>query len=183
MSRSFGAAELTSRPSMRISPEETDSRPAIIASSVDLPQPDGPTRAMNSPDKASRSTPLRTSTVPKLLRRFEIVSADMDAPSFDRALRQAAHEISAAEEINQQRRNGADQHARAHDVIDPDIGAAGRHADQRRGDRLRAPARENDAEKIFVPDAGELPDDGHDQDGRREREDDLIEDAPEPGAV
>ena len=49
MSRSFGATELTSVPSMRISPSLTLSRPAIMASSVDLPQPDGPTRAMNSP--------------------------------------------------------------------------------------------------------------------------------------
>ena len=41
--------ELTSRPSMRISPALTLSSPAIMASSVDLPQPDGPTSAMNSP--------------------------------------------------------------------------------------------------------------------------------------
>src|SRR5690348_854477 len=112
MSRSFGATELTSLPSMRISPEDTVSRPAIMASSVDLPQPDGPTRAMNSPDFASRSTPLSTSTVPKLLRRPEIVSCDMHAPSFDRALSEAAHEIAAAEEIDEQGRNGADEDAR-----------------------------------------------------------------------
>ena len=34
---------------MQISPEVTLSSPAIIASRVDLPQPDGPTSAMNSP--------------------------------------------------------------------------------------------------------------------------------------
>src|ERR1700753_3995634 len=117
MSRSLGATELTRRPSMRISPEETDSSPAIIASNVDLPQPEGPTSAMNSPERASRSTPFRTSTGPKLLRRFEMVSADMPAPSFDRALRQPAHEIPTPQEIDQQRRNGADEDARAHDVI------------------------------------------------------------------
>src|ERR1700734_531462 len=113
MSRSFGATALTSRPSIRISPSLTVSRPAIIASSVDLPQPEGPTRAMNSPVRASRSTPLSTSTGPKLLRKFEMVSDAMPAPSLDRPLRQAAHEISAAEEIDQQRRNGADQNAGA----------------------------------------------------------------------
>ena len=49
MSRSFGATELTSLPSMRISPSLTVSSPAIMASRVDLPQPDGPTSATNSP--------------------------------------------------------------------------------------------------------------------------------------
>ena len=67
MSRSFGATELTSLPSMRISPSLTLSSPAIMASSVDLPQPDGPTRAMNSPVRASRSMPLSTSTAPNRL--------------------------------------------------------------------------------------------------------------------
>ena len=67
MSRSFGATEFTSVPSMRISPSLTVSSPAIMASSVDLPQPDGPTRAMNSPVRASRSMPLSTSTEPKRL--------------------------------------------------------------------------------------------------------------------
>src|ERR1700722_7900605 len=183
MSRSFGATELTSRPSMRISPEEIVSRPAIIASNVDLPQPEGPTSAMNSPVRASRSTPLRTSTEPKLLRNLEMVSDDIPAPSFDRALRQSSHEIFAAEEIDQQRRNRADQDARAHHVIDPDAGAPRRHADERGGDRLTAAGRENDAEQIFVPDAGELPDHRHDRDRRGKRQNDLEENAPESGAV
>ena len=39
---------------MRISPSLTVSSPAIMASRVDLPQPDGPTSAMNSPVLASR---------------------------------------------------------------------------------------------------------------------------------
>ena len=38
-------------------------RPAINASSVDLPQPDGPTRVRNSPRRTSRSTP-RSARVP-----------------------------------------------------------------------------------------------------------------------
>ena len=59
---------------MKISPWVTLSRPAIIASSVDLPQPEGPTRAMNSPVLASRSMPFSTSTTPKFLRRFLMVN-------------------------------------------------------------------------------------------------------------
>src|SRR5207244_82117 len=42
MSRSRGAQFVTSRPSMLTRPAVTSSRPAIIRSSVDLPQPDGP---------------------------------------------------------------------------------------------------------------------------------------------
>ena len=44
MSRSFGATLLTTRSPIAISPREIFSSPAIIRSSVDFPQPDGPTR-------------------------------------------------------------------------------------------------------------------------------------------
>src|SRR4051812_17983986 len=169
MSRSFGATELTSRPSMRISPEVTDSSPAIIASRVDLPQPDGPTSAMNSPFRASRSMPFSTSTAPKFLRSDRMINVDMQCPSLDRAsfdgtLRQASHKILAAEEIDQQRRQRADQHGGAHDIVGAHIGAACRQRDERCRDRLLLPGGEDDAEQIFVPDAGELPDHRDDQD-------------------
>ena len=42
MSRFEGCRSLTTWPSMRISPAVIDSRPAIVFSRVDLPQPDGP---------------------------------------------------------------------------------------------------------------------------------------------
>src|SRR5271170_107785 len=183
MSRSFGATELTTRPSIRISPADTLSKPAIIARSVDFPQPEGPTSATNSPVFASRSTPLRTSTTPKLLRNPEMVNDDMPAPSLDRSLGETAHEITSAEEIDQQRGNGPDQYAGAHHVIDPDVDAPRGHADQRGCDRLTAAGGEHDAEEILVPDAGELPDHGYDEYGRGERQYDLEEDTPEAGAV
>ena len=50
-----------------------------MASSVDLPQPDGPTSATNSPVSTSRSMPFSTSTAPKLLCRLLIVSDAMIA--------------------------------------------------------------------------------------------------------
>ena len=49
MSRARGARSVTSRSPITIVPSVTSSRPAIIRSSVDLPQPDGPTSTMNSP--------------------------------------------------------------------------------------------------------------------------------------
>src|SRR5271169_936545 len=110
MSRSFGATALTSRPSIRISPSLTLSRPAIIANSVDLPQPDGPTRAMNSPVRASSSMPFSTSTEPNRLCSPEIVRVAIAVQSFDRALGQATNEILTPEEINQEWGHRADQH-------------------------------------------------------------------------
>ena len=64
MSRSFGITSLTTRPPMRISPSEIASSPAIIRSSVDLPQPEGPTSTTNWPSSMSTLTPCMTCTGP-----------------------------------------------------------------------------------------------------------------------
>src|SRR4030042_2463656 len=48
MSRSLGSTALTSRSPIWISPDDTDSRPAIILSAVVLPHPEGPTSTANS---------------------------------------------------------------------------------------------------------------------------------------
>jgi len=57
MSRSAGSTSLTTRPSMSILPEVVVSRPAIMRSSVDLPQPEGPTSTQNWPSPTSRLMP------------------------------------------------------------------------------------------------------------------------------
>jgi hypothetical protein len=57
MPRSAGGTSLTSSPPMYSSPAVMSSRPAIVRSSVDLPQPEGPTKTMNSPSRISRSMP------------------------------------------------------------------------------------------------------------------------------
>src|SRR5688572_12442675 len=62
--RSAAASSLTRLPPSRISPALGFSRPAMMRSSVDLPQPDGPTRTTNSPSATSRSTAWITSTGP-----------------------------------------------------------------------------------------------------------------------
>ena len=51
-----------------LDPDRAGSRsssPAIMRRSVDLPQPEGPTKTMSSPSATSRSTPLMTLTAPK----------------------------------------------------------------------------------------------------------------------
>jgi len=58
-SRSRGAILLTTSSSILISPAVISSKPASMRSAVDLPQPDGPTRTMNSVSRIAR---LRSST-------------------------------------------------------------------------------------------------------------------------
>ena len=74
MSRSFGGTLLTMRSPMRISPPEMFSRPAIIRSNVDLPQPEGPTSTTNSPSRIEMSTPWITAVAPKAFRTSRIAT-------------------------------------------------------------------------------------------------------------
>ena len=57
MSRSFGGTSLTTRSPIADLPAEIFSRPAIMRSNVDLPQPDGPTSMTNSLSWISTLTP------------------------------------------------------------------------------------------------------------------------------
>src|SRR5262245_49969243 len=57
---------LTTTPPIRISPEVGSSRPAIIRSSVVLPEPEGPRRTRNSPSRLSRFTFLTAAACPAL---------------------------------------------------------------------------------------------------------------------
>src|SRR5271165_5114005 len=59
MSRSFGGTSFTRTSPIMMSPEVASSRPATIRRAVVFPQPDGPTRTMNSLSLMSR---LRLST-------------------------------------------------------------------------------------------------------------------------
>ena len=65
MPRLAGGTLLTLSPSISTSPDVASSSPAMMRSSVDLPQPDGPTKTTNSPSFTSRSMPFSTSTLPK----------------------------------------------------------------------------------------------------------------------
>src|ERR1700730_3723749 len=68
ISRSLGGSRFTARPPMGISPPLMCSSPAIIRSSVDLPQPDRPTSTTNSSSPISMSMPSMTATGPNTLR-------------------------------------------------------------------------------------------------------------------
>ena len=57
--RRFGGTPAMSLPSIRTTPPETASNPAITRSRVVFPQPDGPRSEKNSPSAISRSTARR----------------------------------------------------------------------------------------------------------------------------
>ena len=77
MSRSLGATSLTTRSPIEIVPEVMFSRPAIMRSKVDLPQPEGPTSTTNSPSSIGIDTPCRTSKPPNDLRTSRICTDDI----------------------------------------------------------------------------------------------------------
>src|SRR5215467_1795515 len=77
MSRARGGWSVTSRSPIEIFPSVASSRPAIIRSSVDLPQPEGPTRTRNSPLPIVSETPSTATTSPEktLLTLSRTISA------------------------------------------------------------------------------------------------------------
>ena len=64
MSRSAGSTWLTTRPPIEISPPVIVSSPATMRSSVDLPQPDGPTSTQKLAVGDVRLMPFTASTLP-----------------------------------------------------------------------------------------------------------------------
>ena len=64
MSRSPGLAQVTSLLPISTVPSLASSSPAMVRSSVDLPQPEGPTSTVNSPDGTSRSMPFTAWKLP-----------------------------------------------------------------------------------------------------------------------
>src|SRR6187551_1772300 len=77
MSRLRGASSVTSRSPIRISPPVGSSSPVIIRSSVDLPQPDGPTMTKSSPSSTTSSMS-RTAQSPPGYRLFRCRSSSVD---------------------------------------------------------------------------------------------------------
>src|SRR3989344_3942489 len=138
-----------SRPSSSMVPSLTSSRPAISRSSVDLPQPDGPTKTTNSLSFTSRSMPLMMEKPSKPFCRFLIFRLAMGWASasefvfvrekslFYGAEGQPAHQLFLADPAkNQDRRAGQGRHGRQ---FGPEqafgTGVGGDQRGQRRGSR------------------------------------------------
>src|ERR1700751_5260075 len=81
MSRALGGTRFTTVAPIAISPSPISSRPAIMRSNVDLPQPDGPTSTQNSPSAMPMSTPRMTCVEPNHLWTPVMVTAAMHSSS------------------------------------------------------------------------------------------------------
>src|SRR5258708_2398565 len=158
MLRSAGGNGVISRPSSRNSPAEGSSRPAMMFISVLLPQPDGPTSTRNSPSAILMEMLWRILVGPKLFCTLIRSSVAMNSP-FDRTRHQAADEIFAGDQVDDQRRNRRDERAGEMNVVFLDPGGAVDQIVQRDGNREGAVIAEGSAEQELVPDVGELPDD------------------------
>src|SRR5215203_963761 len=81
ISRWRGGRSLTTWSPIKILPLEMSSRPAIIRRAVDFPQPDGPTKTMNSPSGISKLI-LSTATTssPKILVTSSRVTSAIPLP-------------------------------------------------------------------------------------------------------
>src|SRR6266699_2322735 len=154
MSRSFGGMSLTTRPPISTIPALGRSSPATMLSSVDLPQPDGPTSTVNSPLSMSRSIPFNTSRLAYRFDRARMLNAAIRTPSSTPSLHgprsEASQEIPSAEQIHQQRRQCRDQHRRTLLAIHRFAGDGGAERDQRGGDRLLPAGSKGDAIEELV---------------------------------
>src|SRR4029079_11012925 len=87
MSRWAGCSAVMSTSPIEIVPSVISSSPAIIRSSVDLPQPDGPTRTMNSPSAIERLTSSTATTPPA----NDLVTCSSSIPAIVRRLIPGLH--------------------------------------------------------------------------------------------
>src|SRR3954447_14149542 len=104
---------MTSPPIM-MSPSEISSRPAIIRSVVDLPQPEGPTSTTNSWSAMSRSMPRTASTSSYRLTTLRNVTSAMRS-TLCRTGGQAGNVIIHQEGVDDERWRRAEQGA-GHDL-------------------------------------------------------------------
>src|SRR3954447_16737354 len=184
MSRSFGAMLFTTVPPIRSSPELMSSSPAIMFSVVDLPQPEGPTRIMNSPSAISmltRST-ARAPSGNRLVTSLRTISAI--SLSLHGTRRQPRHDAALEEQHEHNDRN-CDDHGRGADRSGGllELGASGEETD--RGRHGTSPGRrgQRDREQEVVPAEDENQNRRGEHAGRGERGDDLGERLERGGPV
>src|SRR5579864_3023855 len=96
MSRSFESTSLTLRPSIVTTPPLISSSPASIRSSVDLPQPDGPTSTRNSPSLISNVMPWMTLVAPKFFSTFSNATVAMKGSACMKGVRARASGLDGA---------------------------------------------------------------------------------------
>src|SRR6478609_3869640 len=194
-SRSRGAFSLTRTPSISSSPAVMSSSPTIMRSSVDFPQPDGPTRMTNSPSAMSRLTPFTArKPSPYCLTMSLRVMAAIGSPSWDGlrawtsaldgALGQAGHDLAVEEQDEDDHRDGHDD-GRGGDRSRRLLELRGTGEERQRGGHGSGAVgrRERDAVDEVVPGDEERDQRGGEHPGCGERHDRLAEGLPRGRAV
>src|SRR3954452_589724 len=182
MPRSFGGTSLTTSPPIMMSPPEMSSRPAIIRSVVDLPQPDGPTSTTNSWSAISRSMPRTASTSSYRFITLRNVTSAMSS-TLCRTGGQAGNVIVHQERVDDQRRGGAEQGA-GHDLAPvEDVALDQRGDDADRQHQLVGRGGEHQRIQELRPRHREREDGRGDQAGQRDRDEDAGQRLEPGGAV
>src|ERR1700704_1359764 len=169
---------------MRIAPAVMSSRPTIMRSRVDFPEPDGPTMIMNSPSLISRLI-RSTATVPSGNRRVTLSSwmSAMALPLHGSGC-ESRHDASLEDEDRDDHGDG-DDHGGRRDLSGGllELRVALEEGD-RRGDGPRPVGRgQRDCEQEVVPGEDEGEDGGREHARRGERHDDAPERLERCGAV
>src|SRR6478752_1936632 len=169
--RSRGARSLTTLSPISISPEVMSSRPTIIRSSVDFPQPDGPTRIMNSPSATSMLTSFTAGKPsPYFLTMFFISMAAIGSP-LHCAGGETGDDLSLEQQDDDDRHGDDDRGGRQLAVRRVERVGSDEEG-QLRGDRARLRRRrERDREHELVPGEEEGQDRRGEDARRRERHD------------
>src|SRR3954447_18923599 len=195
--RSRGARSLTRLSSMYMSPEVMSSRPTIIRSRVDLPQPDGPTRIMNSPSAMSSEMSLTAGNPSpycltmwfSLMRAMVWSLLGASSPvlgrgsALDGTGREPGDDPALEEQDEDDDRDRHDDGGRADGAGGLlELRCAGEEG-QRCRDGARPLGRQGDREHEVVPGDEERDDGGGEDPGRRQGNDHLPEGLPAGGAV
>src|SRR5512138_1550676 len=104
---------MCSASSISTAPRSGRSKPAMMFSNVDLPQPEGPTIATNSPSRTSKLTPSMTGSVPKPLLMSSTNIFLSDIAPFHRL--QPFEQARGA--VEQQPDHANDDHAGDHEIV------------------------------------------------------------------
>src|SRR5713101_2229530 len=91
-----------------MSPDETGSRPATRFSTVDLPQPLGPTSVKNSPSRTVNVKSWRITRDPKRFSTFSNRTSGIRRLAFHGARGQSAHDVPMEQQDQHQDRQGDD---------------------------------------------------------------------------
>src|SRR5690349_9423579 len=136
--RFAGATSFMRAPSMKRSPLVISSRPATRRSSVDLPQPEGPTKTTNSRSSMASETPLITSTSPKrflILSSWTVAIVPVSLALLHRAEREPAHELPLAQPAEDE--DGRDGHGGGRRELRPEEPLGAREGGDEGGERRR----------------------------------------------